>query len=274
MHKIGAFYYLLAAGVREAGITDVEVALTHARANGITELDISKSDAKPEFLTLLKNTDMRVASTHAVLPCEYASKEKYAESLAKMKDAIDRALLVGSPNFMCVPKPPADMPECDKEAFFEAVRREFSDICDYAKSLPITVTVENASLHNVPFASFEDIDCLLAANPTLMVTLDGGNFTLAGIDELEGAKRYASRITYVHMKDLKITDGNGIVRGDVTYCGTHLGGGFLKNLETLKALKAASVTSTTVTIETASTVDLFAETLKSAEWLKAAIATV
>ncbi len=277
MYKIGAFYCQIAAGVREAGLADVKAAFELAHENNITCLDFNSKEIDEGTAQLLRSTDMSAASVHGFMPLNFATDKMYDESLKNMCDAIDKAISVGSPFFMSVPQPPKDMDEALRPEFIKAVRAQFADLCDYVKDKPITVTVEDFSLSNSGYGTFEDIDYLLNNNPTLGFTYDSGNFALAGIDEVEGAKRYADRTVYVHLKDIKVIpeEGpSGILRRGVYYDSLELGGGYLKNLEALKILKAAGYTDGVLTIEVNSSFDRLSRTLTSLKWLEEALTKI
>lgn len=277
MYKIGAFYCQIAAGIKEAGLSDIKAAFEFAHSNGITELDFSSKEVGEGTAELLRATDMHAASVHGYLPLEFKTDALYNESLKNMCDAIDKAISVGSPYFMSVPQPPKGMDEADRPAFIEAVRAQFADICGYVKNKPITITVEDFSLADSGYGTFEDIDYLLNNNPTLMFTYDSGNFPLAGIDEVEGAKRYTDRTVYVHLKDLKVvdeTDPSPILRMGKYFDSLELGGGYLKNLEALRILKAAGYTEGVITIEVNSSYDRLSRTLTSVGWLRQALGKI
>ena len=277
MYKIGAFFCQITAGVKEAGYPDVKAVCDFVRSNGITEIDFSSKQIDNTTADLLRAADMHAASVHGFLPLEFETDAKYNASLAEMQDAIDKAISINSPFFMSVPQPPKDMDPARKPDFIKAVRAQFSDICEYVKNKPITITVEDFSTDIVPYATFEDLDYLLEHNPTLAFTYDSGNFPLAGIDEVEGAKRYADKTVYVHLKDLKITDASDpspIIRGGKYYDSLELGGGYLKNLEALKILKAAGYTDGVITIEINSSYDRLSRTMESLKWLNSALTQI
>lgn len=273
MYKIGAFYCQLAAGIKEQGLADIKAAFELAHKNNITCLDFNSKEIDEGTSELLRSTDMSAASVHGFMPLNFTTDAMYNESLKNMCDAIDKAISVGSPFFMSVPQPPKDMDEALRTEFIKAVRAQFTDLCDYVKNKPITVTVEDFSLPESGYGTFDDIDYLLSNNPTLGFTYDSGNFPLAGIDELEGAKRYTDRTVYVHLKDLKIVEADPchILRRGVYYDSLELGGGQLKNLEVLKVLKNAGYTEGAITIEVNSSFDRLSRTLTSVKWLEEAL---
>ena len=191
-----------------------------------------------------------------------------------MKEAIDKAIYVNSPFFMSVPQRPEDFDEADDKAFREASRAQITELCDYVKNKPIKVTVEDYSTLEQPYATFEDIDTVLNANPTLGFTYDSGNFPLAGFDEIEGLKRYIDRTVYVHLKDMKVVkEPTNICRRGEYYDNPALGGGELNIIEALKILKSAGYTGT-LTLEMNSPTERFIRTVKSAEWIKKVLAEI
>ncbi len=276
MYKIGAFYCQIAAEIKKQGIPDIKAAFELAHKNNITCLDFNSKEIDEGTAELLRSTDMSAASVHGYMPLNFATDKMYDESLKNMCDAIDKAISVGSPFFMSVPQLPKDMDEALRPEFIKAVRAQFADLCDYVKDKPITVTVEDFSLSNSGYGTFEDIDYLLNNNPTLGFTYDSGNFALAGIDEVEGAKRYADRTVYVHLKDLKIVapDPVHILRRGVYYDSLELGGGQLKNLEALKIIKDAGYIEGAITIEVNSSFDRLSRTLTSLKWLEEALTKI
>ena len=267
MYKIGSFFGQLNAGVREGFARDVDEALAKGREHGIVELDFNSKDINADTNAMLARAGMKAASVHGFAPLEFDTREKYAASLDYMKNAINKAVSVGSPYFMNVPQIPDGTPPEKLDDYVKALREQFHDLCEYAKGLPITVTVEDFSIRESAYATIEDIKYLLDNNPTLMFTYDSGNFPLAGVDEIEGLKAFIDRVVYVHLKDLKVTDGEGLLRDGVVYDSLELGGGFVKNAEAMKIIKNAGWVDGTVTVEVNSEFDIFKRTIQSADWV-------
>ncbi len=272
MYKIGSFFGQLNAGVREGLARDVDEALAKGREHGIVELDFNSKEINDDTNAMLARAGMQAASVHGFAPLEFDTREKYIASLDYMKNAINKAVSIGSPYFMNVPQIPAGLPAEKQGDYVKALREQFHDLCEYAKDLPITVTVEDFSVKKSAYASIEDIKYLLDNNPTLMFTYDSGNFPLAGVDEIEGLKAFIDRVVYVHLKDLKVTDGEGLLRDGVVYDSLELGGGFVKNAEAMKIINASGWTHGTVTVEVNSEFDIFKRTIESADWLADLIA--
>lgn len=270
MYRIGTFYWQLAAGIKQDGLRDIDEAFAVGRELGIVDLDISFKEITDETPAILARTGMKASSVHALIPCAFETRDAYLASLDEMKKAINKAVSVESTYFMPVPQIPAKTPEEKLPEARAAIRELFSDLCEYAKQLPITVTVEDFSVKKTPYASIEDIKYLLDNNPTLMFTYDSGNFPLAGVDEIEGLKAFLDRTVYVHLKDLEKSPRGEIIREGIKYDSLELGGGYLKNLEALKILKASGFENGTVIAEVNSSFDSFKRTVASVNWLKEA----
>lgn len=274
MYDIGTFYCQLFAGIREGAARDIDEAFALARSHGITDVDFNAKEIDADTSALLARTGMCAASVHGTVVCDFENRERYLASLDGMKRAMNKALSVESPYFMCVPLAPSDMTPDKADDFKKAVRELIANVCEYAKNLPITVTVENYLRNDIPFSAYDDIAWLLENNTSLMFTYDSGNFILAGQDELEGARRFSDRTVYVHLKDLALTSGEGMERSGKVYASTYLGGGFVRNIEALKVLRAAGFERGTLTLEVNSSLECFSRTLKSKEWLDAVLTQI
>ncbi len=268
MYSIGTFYFQLEAGIKQEGLRDIDEAFSIGREHGIEELDINFKYITEETPVILARTGMKASSVHALLPCAFETLAAYRSSLDDMKKAIHKAVSVDSPYFLPVPQIPEGTPVEKLGDADAAIRELFSDLCEYAKQLPITITVENFSVKKTPYASIEDIKYLLDNNPSLMFTYDSGNFPLVDIDEIEGLKAFLDRTVYVHLKDFIKTERGQIIRDGIKYDCLELGGGYLRNLEALQILKASGFKNGTIIAEVNSPFDTFKKTIASVEWLK------
>ncbi len=274
MLKIGTFFAQIESGVGCDGIPDLAAAIGTARRYGIECVDISSAEITDGNAALLRAEGMDVASVYGFAPLEFSTDAKYTESLGRMTAQIDMALSVNSRYFMACPTPPKNMTAGDKPHYTEALHALFSEMCAYASDKPIKITVEDFSRNDRGYASFEEIASLLSENPGLGFTYDSGNFTLAGYDELEGARLFAGRTVHAHIKDLVFADADYpciIERDGKIYKGVRLGDGFVKNSEALKALTDGGFTDGCAVIELSNKVDRFKKTLESVEWLRRAI---
>lgn len=84
----------------------------------------------------------------------------------------------------------------------EALRRYADGLgqaADLAAAAGLTLSIENAG--KLCHTDEELLRCLeLAGRPNLRITLDGGNFVLAGCDSHRAAERLAPRVVHVHVK--------------------------------------------------------------------------
>lgn len=274
MNKLGAFYCQIHAGIVEKGFKDDKEAFEAMVKEGVTGIDFNSKEITESTPELLASTGTFAASVHGAITLNFKTDKEYNESTARMKEAIDKAIFVKSPFFMSVPQRPKEFDDADDGIFRDASRAQITELCEYVKDKPITVTVEDYSTTTQPYTTFEDIDRILNANPTLGFTYDSGNFPLAGFDEVEGARRYANRTVYVHLKDIKVVnEPTNILRRGKYYDSLELGGGYLNNREALRILKAAGYTGA-ITLEVNSPFDRFDRTVKSAEWIKKVLAEI
>jgi len=264
---LGAFYGQLLAGMREKGM-DIHTSLQTARDHGISGVDLAATDfvkmAPADILALLKEHDMTVESTHDSYVLDYATREGIEATIEFVKKNMRDAKSIGSPYYMLVPQPPKYHTPEQQDLFIAACRETFARLTAYGKEIGMQATVENYSLWEHPYTTFDDFDWIFSNIPDAMYTYDSGNFPLADFDEIEGLNRYIDRTVYVHLKDLEITKDQGIVRRGVYYEGPALGDGFVKNWEAVCILDAHGYTGC-LTIEICSGVNVYDKLLKSAD---------
>ena len=166
--------------------------------------------------------------------------------------------------FMIVPQPAEAYEGEMYEKYTATVEKIFSILTAYGKEIGIQATVENFSLREIPYTSFEDITKLLEHNPDLMYTYDCGNFPLAGFDEIEGLKLFADRTVYVHLKDLELAEESTIFRNGKFYEGPAIDDGFVKNDEAFRYLAQKGYDGV-FTMEICSLIDVYDKLLLSAD---------
>lgn len=273
--ELGCFYGHIYDAVKEKGIT-LDEALAIAAGHGIKGLDVCSDfldeTAPEDFREMVGRHGMHVVSVHGFFPCGVRTPQEYDASLEKMKTVMHKALRAGSPRFMPVPQPSGSYRPEEDEQWRSDMRRLFSQVIAYGKEIGLQVVIENFSLHEVPYTTFDDIDYLLANNPDMDFTLDIGNFPLAGFDELEAAKRYIDRIGYVHLKDLQVVENPEhpeflLLRGGKYYDSLEIGGGCLKNKEVIEFLTENGYHGPVI-IEVNCGPNVFDRTLQSACYLK------
>lgn len=265
--EIGSFYSHIQAAEWERGLS-LSDALTIARSHGVTAIDVWAGDFEtipPEELRqILKEHGMRVCSVHGYTVCDVQNRAAINASVKQMKQQMRNALLAGSPYFMIVPQKAESYEESEREQFVEGIREIFVQLASYGKEIGIQATVENISDVFYPYASFDDIRWYLENIPDIRYTYDSGNFTLAGFDELEGAKIFADKTVYVHLKDVEVVPESDLVRNGICYEGPAIDDGIVKNQEAVEYLKRKGYDGV-LTIEICSEEDTFHKMLLSAD---------
>ncbi len=272
--QIGCFYDIIESSVSEMGFADIDEALEAAYEAGIRFADVSSASLKAEkpedFGARLKKHGIEIASVHGLLRCPFKTEEEKNASIAAMCNAMDLAKRAGSPRFMIVPQIPDVFDEADTEEFRAFVIEVFKESAKYGRSIGLIPTVENFSNRFYPYTTIEDIEHLLSASPELSFTYDSGNFTLAGISEVEGAKVFASRTVYCHLKDLLICEKSDLLRDGKYYDSVAIGGGFMDNKTAIEHLKAAGYDGPLI-IELCRNKDKYKMCLASIEYLKSIV---
>lgn len=264
---LGSFYSQLTAGVIECGMT-LDESIACARAHGIMGADLAAADFQKmpakELAAILASHDIIVASTHDSFACDYDTKASLEASFERVKRDMDDARAIGCPYFMIVPLPPKyHCPERQNE-FVLGCRELFLRLAEYGKEIGIQATVENFSLRERPFSTYEDLDWIFANCPEMKFTYDSGNFPLVALNEIEALHRYVDKTVYCHLKDLEIVPYSTILRDGVYYEGPALDDGFVKNDEAVRIL-AANGYNGCLTIEICSGINVYEKLLLSAD---------
>ncbi len=268
MIELGAFYSQIEAGIKEKGFTLDEV-LCEAKKHSIDWVDVNadyfyKIPPK-EFAQNLKKHGIGISSVHGLTVCDVSSDEKIDESIRCMKEQMEFAKMAGSKFFMIVPQPAQSYREDMKGELEESFRRLFSEIAKYGKEIGIQATVENFSLTGLPYTSFDDIRWLMENVPDLMYTYDSGNYTLAGFDEVHGAKMFYDKTVYAHFKDVEVvSEKTPFLYDGLYYDGPALDDGIVKNNEVLEFFKEKGYDGI-ITIEICSANNEFEKLMISAD---------
>lgn len=233
MIEIGAFYRQIAKGVSELGIT-IDEALERARESGIKWVDVNAAlfnDYAPQELAKdLARHGIGVISVHGILNFDYTKKDRVDAAIEMGKGYMDKAKAANSKYFMIVPQRPSGFVEESYDELVDGMRATVAALTVYGKEIGIQPTVENFSKRSVPYASFDTIEWLMKNNPDLRFTLDTGNFTLAGFNELVGSRIFYDKTVYSHIKDMKIVDyKTNAERDGIYYERVVIGDGDVKN---------------------------------------------
>ncbi len=271
MIQLGAFYSQVEAGVLEKGLT-LDEALSEAKKHSIDWVDVNadyfyKIPPK-EFSEKLKKHGIGISSVHGLTVCDVSSGERINEAIRSMKERMEFAKIAGSKFFMIVPQAAPNYREDMKDEFVNGFRRLFSEVARYGKEIGIQATVENFSLISLPYTSFDDIRWLLENIPEIMYTYDSGNYTLAGFDEVEGAKMFYDRTVYSHFKDVEVVkEKTPFLYDGLYYDGPALDDGIVKNNEVLDFFKEKGYDGI-ITIEICSAKNEFEKLIVSADRYK------
>lgn len=233
MIEIGAFYRQILTGVSELSIT-LDEALDKARESGIKWVDVNAAifnECDPEELRAnLARHGIGIISVHCVLNYDYTTKDGVASAIEGGKRNMLLAKAAGSKYFMIVPQRPKGFVENSYDELVNGMRATITALTLYGKEIGIQATIENFSRRTVPYSSFDAIEWLMANNPDLRFTLDTGNFTLSGFNELVGSRIFYDRTVYSHFKDMKIVDyETDAERDGIYYERVVMGDGDIKN---------------------------------------------
>ena len=268
MIELGAFYCQIESGVRQKGLT-LDEALCEAKKHSIKWVDVDSDcfykTSPKEFSENLKKHGIGISSVYGLTVCDVSSDKKIDDAIKSMKERMEFAKTAGSQFFMIVPQAAPNYTEDMKDEFVKGFRRLFSEVAKYGKEIGIQATVENFSLISLPYTSFDDIRWLLENIPEIMYTYDSGNYTLAGFDELDGAKMFFDRTVYAHFKDVEVVkEKTPFLYDGLYYDGPALDDGIVKNNEVLEFFKEKGFDGI-ITIEICSANNEFEKLMISAD---------
>jgi len=233
MIKIGVFYQQIEAAVKEKGLT-IEKAMDELREHGVTYVDVDSNyllKEKPEvFSERLKEHGIHIISVHSDSCCDVNSEETLCESIEEMKKRMMLAKRAESKFFMIVPDKAQSFCEEQSEKFALGVRRMLKELAAYGKEIGMQATIENYSVRDFPYTSFDSIDWILRNIPDISYTYDSGNYLLAGFNELVGAKTFFDKTVYAHLKEVKPVEyETPLLKDGVYYYKVPFGEGIVNN---------------------------------------------
>ena len=167
------------------------------------------------------------------------------EMVERLKKYADVAKVLGSPylhhtivNEICNP----DKVIPYKEELFKKGIESVRKVYDYAESIGIRTIYEE---QGYIFNGLEGYDRFLnEVNRDVGIVADFGNISQAGGDFVEFVKKYADRVSHVHIKDVVLTDSNESQTGLKTLTGQYMheaevGKGIVDMKSAFKILKEA-----------------------------------
>jgi len=168
-----------------------------------------------------------------------------AEAVAALKQGLEFAARLGAPTALVVPG--RWKPGVERQAAWDALARDLSELGAHAAARGIALTIEDHSLEAATGCTAADLaDLCRSAAPYLGVTFDTGNFVFGGQDPLQAWDALAPLVRHVHVKDWeRLTeeeaDGRPYRRdlGHRPYRGVVLGAGLVPNAAIIERMAAS-----------------------------------
>lgn len=234
-------------------ITDYEVedgrfsnkteALKYYKSLGVERLDVFESSLNTYpisyYSKLLESVGMSIGCLITHHSIAHEDKTIRECQIAKAKEQLDSMANYGVPMMMLQPRmEPAKNSEEYKRRQ-EWMIEGFSELTEHAKSVGVTMTLENMSLLNRTDCTISEIKYLLDNVPDLKFILDTGNFLCVGEDALTAYRTFRDKIVHIHCKDWVWCDFGGFVREKISrFEGCYLGEGVIPLQQILKEAKA------------------------------------
>lgn len=268
MIKLGIFYHQLMAGVNEKGLTFAEAA-SEVKKHGIDYIDADSvylcREGPEAFAEKLKSNGLDIISVHGIVPCDVSSEEAFRASVEETKHHMELAKRAGSKFYMVIPAKADTYVKEDFEKYVNHAREIFKVAADYGKEIGIQATVENFSLRDYPYTSFDSIDWILSHVPEMRYTFDSGNYTISGFNEVVGAKLFYGKTVYAHLKDMLPVDYETVcLRDGVYYEKPVFGEGIVRNDEIIDYYTDNAYEGV-LTVEYGPCDNMFEKTLRSAD---------
>ncbi len=156
------------------------------------------------------------------------------------KEEVDRARRLDVPIVMLVPgSPKADIPDDTGRAL---IARGLAILSEYGRDIGVNVTHENHGGQAAFRGRLDQMRYFVNEAPLMGITLDDGNFLLAGDDPHEALDVFYDRLAHVHLKDLKAVPAASDARFPVpgrpgfAYAGALLGTGEVDTGRLLRSL--------------------------------------
>lgn len=197
---ISAFWSHVETAAHVHGVTAEEEAARAIRA-GIVGADVGADHASPELAALMRRAGMRCT-------CVYGGA-KYAQDPADGGGvrAVEAARLLGADKVLIVPGNALN--DADKPASAARIVEGLAALCEYAEPRGITVTIENFSRHDTPYATADELIYIFDRVAALRYTADTGNFRYVPTEPMPALEALADKTVHVHAKDwICLPDGS------------------------------------------------------------------
>lgn len=228
----------------EKGIyNSMDEALSATKKMGVDSAEIFtfEFDAFPfkTYVECLNRNDIRLNTIIVTSSFTNDDKNNYDAEISKIKRTIDDAANAGAKFVMVVPDANNVTSHSEKDRVLSSIITGMTEVTDYAKNTPVTVTMENFSLHTHPYSTIDEMLYIMQNVPNLKYTLDSGNFACVQNDVLKAYDVLKDYIVNVHMKDFKEYEFGCIVRPNIPVLdGCALGEGFVPLDALMNKLKA------------------------------------
>lgn len=172
----------------------LEEYLKKTRALGYEGLECDYVDIEPDpagFAAMLAEADLQIASVPYY--CEF---EKAVDE-AKIRTAVEKTAAAGGKKILAIPGFLGD-------GYPNALEDMVSGLiilCRVAAEFGIQVSLEDFDNIQSPCATAEGLAYFFERVPELGFNLDTGNFLYAEQDVVEVTRKFADRITHIHLKD-------------------------------------------------------------------------
>ena len=257
----------------EKGIySSMDEALSATKKMGVDSAEIFtfEFDAYPfkNYVECLNQNDIRLNTIIVTSSFTNDDKNNYDAEISKIKGIIDDAANVGSKFVMVVPDANNVLNRSDKDRVLSSIITGMTEITEYAKNTPVTVTMENFSLNTHPYSTIAEMHYILKNVPGLKYTIDSGNFACVQENVLDAYDVLKDYVVNVHMKDFKEDEFGCIVRPNIPVLdGCALGEGFVPLEELMNRLKTDKYDGSLV-IEINSEKNVPEDFVHSAEYLR------
>ncbi|MCQ2593410.1 MAG: sugar phosphate isomerase/epimerase [Treponema sp.] len=194
--KISIFLEHLLQAHEQSG-KSIEEVFSAAKKCGIDGIETNAGfiGSQEELQKKLQNAGLSVSQLY-----ENYTWEDFDNDI-KMKNHIATAKKLGADKILFIPPYFSDMKTETVQAEKEKVKIMIRKICALAKSVGITVTMEDFDNLQNPSSKLCFLEEYIKEIPELMITFDTGNFLANGEEVLEAYPVLESRIVNVHCKD-------------------------------------------------------------------------
>jgi len=236
----GAYLYYYA---KEKGLSLTDAAKA-VRKLGLDSIDIDLDDlggySLDEYEVALKASGLTMIGVHGLAQFAAKDPKRQKAEYARAQEMIDVAVRFGATQILVVPGIPGVIDGvADKPRAVTEIVKGIRWMIAAAKPHGITISIENFSRIETPYATIGECLSLLNKVDGLGFTYDTGNFACRGVDELEAYDRLRPHFVHVHFKDWLIGDHADcipVLDGRKFVC-SGIGEGFIHCEEVLNRLK-------------------------------------